>query len=105
MDHEMKNVTTKSYVIGFALSLILTCFAFGVAALGSTVFHSAAYIIVVIFAIAQLLVQAKFFLHLTIKPETTYDISIIILTVVTLLLFVLGSIWIMWHLSINMMQM
>lgn len=100
--------TLKSYIIGFALSLVLTLAAAGLIwvylnsdhRIFSHDFLTAA---IIMLAIAQLLVQLIFFMHLADESSPRWKLGALLSAVGIILIVVVGSIWIMSHLNYNMM--
>jgi cytochrome o ubiquinol oxidase subunit IV len=94
--------TLIMYIIGFVLSLLLT-----LAAYFSVINHvmSGTMIMLVIagLAIAQLLVQLLFFLHLGQESKPRFNLLIFLFMVLVVGIVVIGSLWIMHHLDYNMM--
>ncbi len=101
----MRQYSYISYIVGFLLSLTLTLAAF-FAVLYPAAFHLGAGTLIpaiLILAIAQLLVQLIFFMHLGRKDGQRSQLAILISTVGIVLIVVVGSLWIMNHLNYNMM--
>jgi cytochrome o ubiquinol oxidase operon protein cyoD len=92
----------KTYVIGFALSLILTVLSFGCVMSGSVPPHLVVPGIVA-FCIAQLLVQLAFFLHLSAAPGQRDNLSIGVFTLLIIAIVVVGSLWVMHNMNAYMM--
>ncbi|HEY0296453.1 MAG TPA: cytochrome o ubiquinol oxidase subunit IV [Bordetella sp.] len=92
----------KSYIVGFALSIILTLISFWLVMSGSLT-HDTAMTWVVVFAIAQLLVQLIFFLHLGTAKSQQQNTAIFLFTVLILAIAVGGSLWVMHNANVNMM--
>jgi len=57
----------------------------------------------IVLAIAQMGVHLVFFLHITTGPDNTNNVLALAFGVLVVFLIVAGSIWIMGHLSQNMM--
>ena len=98
----------KSYIIGFALSLVFTLAAAGLIWVhinsGHRVFtHELLFVAILVLAIAQMLVQLIFFMHLGDESGPRWKLGVFISTVGIILIIVVGSIWIMNHLNYNMM--
>ncbi|AFM24631.1 cytochrome o ubiquinol oxidase subunit IV [Desulfomonile tiedjei] len=91
-----------SYVTGFVLSLILTAIPFALVMSGT---WSSSAILVGIFSagIVQILVHLYFFLHLDRSSDASWNVLALIFTVLIMVLFVGGSIWIMFNLYHRMM--
>lgn len=95
--------TVKSYIVGFIFSLVLTIVPFVIVAehLFSTL---SMYVTIAIFALAQLLVQLVFFLHLSPKSKARWNLNVFIFTFLVVMILVAGSIWIMVNLDYFMMH-
>ena len=93
-----------SYIVGFALSLLLTVLSFG-AVMSGIVPRSMLLTIIVMLAVAQLLVQLVFFLHLGSAPEQRNNTVVFLLTVLLIATIVAGSLWVMNNANVNMMPM
>ena len=93
----------KSYLTGFALSVILTVIPFAVVMTGAVDSLALALGIIFIFGAAQILVHVYYFLHVTIKAEQGWQAMSLVFTAVLLVIVLAGSIWVMFHLHENMM--
>lgn len=93
----------KSYITGFITSIVLTLAAYFVV-IRPTIFGSASTTLIVIlgFAVLQLIVQLIFFLHLAQQPGRRWKLTVFFSTLALVLLIIVGSIWIMEHLNYNM---
>lgn len=91
----------RSYVTGFVLSIILTLIPYFIV-VNQTLGSRSLILAVVLFAIAQLLVQVIFFLHLSKKSRPLWNMIVFIYTVFVVSFFSIGSIWIMNNLDYNM---
>lgn len=99
------NVTLRSYIIGFVLSVAFSLTAFFLVMYPGT-FHMAAGVLIptiIILAIFQLLVQLVCFMHLATETGPRWRLAIFLSTVGIIMIVVVGSIWIMAHLNYNMM--
>jgi cytochrome o ubiquinol oxidase subunit IV len=97
-----------SYIIGYALSLLLTFLAVGAYGLHqlnqhTSPSHELLAVIFVILAVAQLLVQLFFFLHLGRRDSHSNAVAFGFAAFV-LVVFVGGTLWIMQNLRHNMHQ-
>jgi cytochrome o ubiquinol oxidase operon protein cyoD len=92
--------TTKTYAIGYILSLALTLvayfFAINELANGWALIYSLATL-----AVAQLCVQLIFFLHLGSESKPRWNLTALLFAVMVVVLLVFGSLWIMKNLSYN----
>ena len=96
------NRTYRSYIIGFLLSVIITISAFYIAV--CKIFSAVnSYIMVYILAITQLYVQLVFFMHLSERSKTYWNIISFIFTLVIIIILVSGTLWITYNLYTNMM--
>jgi len=92
----------RSYVFGLALATVLTVASFWIAA-AHPIWGPALPVALIVLAIAQMGVHLVFFLHVTTGPDNTNNVLALAFGVMVVALVVLGSIWIMAHLSQNMM--
>ena len=93
----------KSYLVGFALSSILTAIPFWLVMadpIGNPGVTAAA---VIIFAVLQILVHTVCFLHVNAQAEGGWTLIAYLFTAVILIITIAGSLWIMYHLNTNMM--
>lgn len=90
-----------SYILGFLISLILTLLAY-ILIVGQFASTGILIIILIVLALIQLIVQLIFFLHLGQESKPRWHLTFFISAVGIILLIVIGSIWIMYHLNYNM---
>ena len=95
--------SVRSYIIGFVLSILLTLSPYFLVVYNLLQLQ-AAYIAISMFALAQLLVQVVFFLHMTTEAKPRWNLTAFMFTTFAALVFVVGSIWIMYNLDYNMMM-
>lgn len=93
--------THKSYAKGFILSIILTLISFYLVSSGALP-KPDLYVVVGVLALIQLFVQVVFFLHLSTHSKASWNLLSFIFTLVMVLIFVVGTIWIMYNLYANM---
>lgn len=97
-------VTAWSLVTGFVLALLLTLLAYAVVVnhwlMGLWLMAALA-----ILAVAQLLVQLVFFLHLGREQKPRWNLTAFFFMLIFLVIIVAGSLWIMYNLNYNMMKM
>jgi cytochrome o ubiquinol oxidase operon protein cyoD len=67
--------------------------------------HQTAAIWVVGLAFVQIVVHTIFFLHVNTRAEGGWTLLALIFTIVIVTIVISGSLWIMYHLNSNMMQM
>ena len=92
----------RSYLTGFVLSLILTAIPF---ALVMSAAWSPGATLATIFGagIVQILVHLHYFLHLDTSSAARWNVLAMIFTVLIMILFVGGTLWIMYTLNYRMM--
>jgi len=91
-----------SSIVGFVLSLFLTAAPFALVMSGR-MSRPIAVAGIASAALVQIAVHLKFFLHLRDSPSSRWDILALIVTVLIIILFVGGSLWIMHNLNYRMM--
>ena len=90
--------------LGLGFSIVLTAAAFILA--GTHVIYGPAIpVALLVLAIAQMGVHLVFFLHITTGPDNTNNVLALAFGILVTFLIVVGSIWIMDHLTHNMMPM
>lgn len=98
----------KSYIIGFALSIICTLLSFYLVASGG-VSAKNLYICVGALAIIQFSVQTIFFLHLNPRSNGSWNLISFLFTVLMTGVLIVGTMWIMYNLyekmGMNIMAM
>ncbi len=93
-------LTTKNYIIGFVGSLLLTIGSFLLVT--NDVFSSrVTFIIIVSFALEQFLLQVFLFLHLGQEKKPRFNSAIFLYMVMTVVVIVIGTMWIMYNLDYN----
>ena len=94
--------TRRSYLIGFALSVVLTAVPFAIVMTGALAPQTAAGLCMV-FAVAQILVHMVYFLHMNSRSENGWTLMALIFTVIIVVIALTGSLWVMYHMNANMM--
>lgn len=89
------------YTLGLALALLLTGASFWVSST-SLVWGPSVPVAIVVLAVAQMGVHLVFFLHVTTGPDNTNNVLALAFGTLIVLLVIVGSIWIMGHLSHGM---
>ncbi|MBZ9813464.1 cytochrome o ubiquinol oxidase subunit IV [Mesorhizobium sp. CA7] len=93
----------RGYLIGFVLSVILTAIPFWMVMTGAMDNKQAAAVIIMAFAVVQIVVHMVFFLHMNPASEGGWSMLALIFTVVLVVIVLSGSLWVMYHLNANMM--
>jgi cytochrome o ubiquinol oxidase operon protein cyoD len=102
--HEVDGEGIQSYVIGLALSTLLTAASFSLPATG-LVWGPGVPVALAVFAIAQMGVHLVFFLHITTAPDNTNSVLALAFGVLVVGLLIAGSLFIMTNLNDNMLPM
>ena len=93
----------KSYANGFILSMVLTAIAFALVMQGKSLSHWAVFTGIFGAAIVQILVHLHYFLDLDTSSATRWNVTALVFTVLIIILFVVGTLWIMSNLNYRMM--
>ena len=97
------HASTKGYVVGFVLSVILTAIPFWLV-MGNVFENSNTTAFIILgFAAVQIVVHMIYFLHMNSKVEGGWSMLALIFTVLIVVIMLAGSIWVMYHLNHNMM--
>jgi len=99
------HVTLRGYLTGFVLAVILTAIPFYLVMSGVIPDKLITALIIMAFAGAQIVVHMVYFLHMTPKAEGGWMIMALIFTLIVLVIALVGSLWVMYHLNNNMMPM
>lgn len=92
----------RSYVLGFVLSVVTTLLAYFLVVNNVLPTQALIYTVLVI-AVAQLIIQVIFFLH--ISQGSKWKLITFIFTILIVAIVVVGTVWVMNHLNHNMMDM
>ena len=96
--HDSLLSETLSYVVGLGLALLLTGISFWVASTPE-LWGPGVGVGLVVLAIAQMGVHLVFFLHITSGSDNTNNVLALAFGVMIVFLVMIGTIWIMAHLS------
>ena len=99
--HDSMISETMAYVVGLGLALVLTGISFWVAST-SSLWGPGVAVGLVVLAIAQMGVHLVFFLHITSGPDNTNNVLALAFGVLIVFLVMVGTIWIMAHMNMNM---
>ena len=96
--------TLKGYAIGFVLSVILTAIPFWLV-MNNVIADSGTLALVLLgLGTVQIVVHMIYFLHMNSKAEAGWTMLSTIFTVVLVVITLAGSLWVMFHMNTNMMQ-
>ena len=95
----------KDYLVGLAFAIPLTAIPFWIVI--DDVFRDrhVGAVVILIFAVVQIMIHMVYFLHMSPKSEGGWSIMALIFTSVLVVIALTGSLWIMVHLDTNMMPM
>lgn len=91
----------KSYIIGFVASIILTLASY-FTVIGQLFDRIGIIIAIITFAIAQLVFQLIYFLHMGDEERPRWNLYSFIFSLIVIFVLVAGSIWVMYYLNYNM---
>jgi cytochrome o ubiquinol oxidase operon protein cyoD len=97
--------TRRSYLTGFVMAVVLTAIPFWLVMSGVLANPQVTALVIFAFAFVQIIVHAIYFLHLDTRSESGWTLMAFVFTVVIVAITIAGSIWIMYHLDLNMMPM
>jgi len=93
----------RDYVIGFVLSVILTVIPFWLV-MGDVLASKVMTVgLVMAFGAVQMIVHMVYFLHMKRSSEGGWIVMSLLFTVVIILIALVGSLWVMYHMNTNMM--
>ena len=95
--------TRGGYLLGFALSVVLTALPFWFVMAGTLGDKQVTALVIMAFAAVQIVVHMIYFLHMNTTSEGGWSMMALIFTVIMVAIAMTGSLWIMHHLNGNMM--
>lgn len=93
----------KDYLIGFFLSVILTAIPFWLVMNDVIANNVVTAIVIMGFAVVQVLVHMVYFLHMNGRSEGGWNLMALLFTLLLVVIVLAGSMWVMYHLHTNMM--
>ncbi|MEA2839230.1 MAG: cytochrome o ubiquinol oxidase subunit [Methylobacteriaceae bacterium] len=93
----------RNYLIGLALAAGLTVSSFWVASGTNLIYAPGVAMALAALAVGQMGVHLVFFLHITTGPDNTNNVLALAFGVLIVGIVIAGSLWIMYHLNMNMM--
>jgi cytochrome o ubiquinol oxidase operon protein cyoD len=94
--------TRRTYLTGFALSVILTAIPFWLVMAGTLSVQATALSIMAL-ALVQVVVHMIYFLHMNSRSEGGWTMMALIFTIILVVIALIGSLWVMHHMNANMM--
>jgi cytochrome o ubiquinol oxidase operon protein cyoD len=102
-DNSGYHASVKGYLTGFCLSVILTAIPFWLVMAKVLPSSFITALVVLGFAVLQIVVQMVYFLHMNTQVEGGWSMLALLFTCVLVLIMLSGSIWVMYNLNANMM--
>lgn len=102
-DDQGAHFTLRGYLIGFASAAVLTVIPFWIVMRGVIANGALAAAVIIALAIAQILVHTFAFLHVNARAQGGWTLVAYVFTAVLVAITIGGSLWIMFHLNLNMM--
>lgn len=93
----------SSYLLGFVLSVVLTAVPFWLVMSGELGNKQVTALVIMAFAAVQIVVHMVYFLHMNTSSENGWTMMALIFTIVMVVIGLSGSLWVMHHLTTNMM--
>jgi len=100
--HSGAHGNVRSYSIGFVLSVILTALPFGLVMTGSLPKDQLAPVCMA-FAAVQIVVHLVYFLHMNSRSVRSWNGAAMAFTGIILTILIVGTLWVMYHMNMNMM--
>ena len=85
------------------LSVVLTAIPFWLVMSGVLASKQITALVIMAFAVVQIVVHMIYFLHMNTKSEGGWTMMALIFTIVMVVIALSGSLWVMYHLNSNMM--
>ncbi len=92
----------KDYLTGFALSVVLTAIPFALVMTGALSAGTTLWLLLAL-AVVQIFVHMIYFLHMTFDAEKGWTVLTLVFTLILVCIALIGSLWVMHHLDVNMM--
>jgi len=93
----------RGYLIGFTLSVILTAIPFWLVMSGVISNKLTITLVIITLAVIQIVVHMVYFLHMDFRSEDGWSMMALLFTVTLVVIAMIGSLWIIYHLNSNMM--
>jgi cytochrome o ubiquinol oxidase subunit IV len=93
----------KGYLTGFVLSVILTAIPFWLV-MGNVIDSATGTAVAIMgLGVVQIIVHMIYFLHMNSRSEGGWTMLALIFTLILVAITLSGSLWVMYHLNVNMM--
>ena len=96
-------ITLRGYMTGFILAVILTVIPFWLV-MGNVIENSGTTALIILgLGAIQMIVHIVYFLHMNPRSEGGWNMLALIFTIIVVVIALVGSLWVMYHLNTNMM--
>ena len=102
-EEEGPHSSFSGYMLGFMASVFLTAIPFWLVMGDVFSSRNTTVLIILAFALVQILVHMVYFLHMNFQSEGGWTMLTLIFTMVLLFITLAGSLWVMYHMNVNMM--
>jgi cytochrome o ubiquinol oxidase operon protein cyoD len=97
------HASLRDYLVGFGVSVVLTAIPFWLVMSGVLPSKAATGFVIMGFAVAQIVVHMIYFLHMNAKSDDGWTMVALVFTLILVVITLTGSLWVMYHLNVNMM--
>ena len=101
---DVTHFTRKDYVVGFLLAAALTAIPFWLV-MHHVLSGFQGALVVMAFAAVQVVVHMIYFLHMNSRAQGGWSLVALLFTVLFVAVAMTGSLWVMYHLNVDMMPM
>ncbi|KWO83274.1 cytochrome o ubiquinol oxidase subunit IV [Burkholderia stagnalis] len=101
--HDEAHGTARGYMVGFVLSVLLTAASFGLVT-GGVLSPHASLVALAVLAFVQIVVHLVYFLHMNSSSGQRWNVMAFSYTVLTATILIVGTMWVMHNVSMNMMS-
>ncbi len=102
---EVTHFSRKDYVVGFLLAAALTAVPFWLVMNHALPSPAATAAVVMGVALVQVVVHMIYFLHMNSRAQGGWSLVALLFTVLFVSVALAGSLWVMYHLNVDMMPM
>lgn len=103
LEDGIPHASVKEYVAGFVLSVVLTAVPFWLVMAKVLPTPAVTTLVILAFAMVQVVVHMVFFLHMNPKSEGGWNLFALIFTAVLLVIVLAGTLWVMHNMNTHMM--
>lgn len=99
------HATFRGYVTGFVLAVVLTAIPFWLVMTRAIESPGLTTLVILALGAVQIVVHMVYFLHVDAKSQGGWNLLALLFTLGLLVIMLVGSIWVMYHMDANMMTM